>query len=654
MNHLIVTFLPSQVGSSSHTTSLWLKHVDFRLGDASNCLEDQSTTLKQKYNVLRAPDDAKQNQVKSKLNGHSLNSISNGDNQNNPEDSPPKPKRFIDKISKVDLQWHDKFDIGAGLVNLGNTCFMNSVLQCLSYCTPLVNYLLNQDNDHSKGECVAFCMACVLTHHIRRAHDQSVETFEPIAIANKLRSIAKSFRPGRQEDAHEYLRHVIDAMCRQSISKYEGKMNIKLDAASKETTIWNHIFGGYLRSQVTCDICFTKSNTFDHFMDFMLDIKNVNSLERALDRFTSVESLSGENEYKCPKCKKKCPAKKRFTVFKPPNVATIQLKRFEYNRIFGGKITKHITFPEILNLRPYMSEPNGETVLYKLNSIIVHLGGSCNSGHYYAYVRSSRDTWFVMDDSRVGSVGLNHVLNQNAYVLFYQRILPSVSSKTSTPLSITANNNYSTKNQLKSSTPISLNPPLFKYPFAPSNQSKCNNNNNNNSNTPTIISNGNNSSSSNGKVSTSSSDNHKDINHSAESSTFVNGHSHNFSNGNSINSSKSCSKDSNGQETNENTLELRRSEQSSKNDARPASPASTNGREDNRISLGKATNSLSNGHTSYTSNNHSESTLTTIGSQVVSWSGEKNSIDSMETSNSMDRDDYDDTYDPEMDRGKVR
>ena len=611
-----------QVASASHT-SLWLKHVDFRLGESSNCLDEQSQSLKRKYTVLRPPEAVKH--LKVKLNGHAITTATGSD------DSLPKPKRYIESESKVVLEWHEKRAIGAGLGNLGNTCFMNSVLQCLTYCPPLVNYLLYQENDHSNRKCVTFCMACLLASHVKKCYDLHGQSFQPISIYNKLRSIAKSFRPGRQEDAHEYLRHVIDSMCRQSIASYEAKIGMKLDASSKETTIWNHIFGGYLRSQVTCHGCSTKSNTFDHFMDFMLDIKNVTTLERALERFTSPESLADENAYKCPKCKKKCPATKRFTVFKPPNVATIQLKRFEYNRFFGGKITKHITFPEILNLRPYMSESTGEKVIYKLNSVLVHLGGSCNSGHYYSYVRNSRDTWYQMDDSRVTSVGLNHVLNQNAYVLFYLRISPSTPSSTVTPATPTPNDS------------ISRSSPVFKFPLAVSTHSQVK---------LTTI-----SSQQNGNATVASTSTERPA---------INGHNSNVHHSNGYGSSNGYTNGNTG--TNGPTIIP----------VNNNSNSSSNNNNNNNINRGQngssLQNSTPNGH-SQVSSSHSSSTsqlesnvhhsgqngwsvendqsLTTVGTNVLSWSGDKNSLDSQARTNSS-RENSDDGFDPELDRGKVR
>lgn len=359
----------------------------------------------------------------SKENGVSKNitlQVNGVSKPNIASDDLPKPKVVLFPPEDVVLDWKKITPIGSGLVNLGNTCFMNSVLQCLTYCPPLVNYLLG-DNEHSRQSCSNFCMACLLSCHIKRCFENTGSSVRPFQIAQKLKAIARHFQFGRQEDAHEYLRHLIDSMCRTSVSSFESRQQTKLDSCSKETTAFNQIFGGYLRSQVTCLECHTKSDTFDHFMDFMLEVKNVISVEKALERFTRSESLQDDNAYKCPKCKKRTSATKRFSVHQAPNIATIQLKRFEYNRFFGGKITKHISFPEMLDLRPYMSDTKGERIMYRLNAVLVHFGSSCNSGHYYCFVRNSNGSWFLMDDTRVSSVGLNHVLNQNAYILFYVR-----------------------------------------------------------------------------------------------------------------------------------------------------------------------------------------------------------------------------------------
>lgn len=334
----------------------------------------------------------------------------------------------IDLFSKDKLQpflkWSRVRSIGPGLINMGNTCFLNSVMQCLFYTTPLAEFSLARE--HSK-RCKAsrdeFCGLCVLERLMLKVHRQDDSVIRPIELVSRIKAVGKHFRSGRQEDSHEFLRLFIETLQKSNLGLNAEALK-SLDARSKETTAIHRIFGGYLQSTVTCSSCRHVSRTFDQFLDLSLDVNKADNLASAFKVFTTPELLSKSNRYKCEACHRLVEAHKQFSIYKSPEILTIQLKRFSVNPFNGqtSKLNRPVSFPERVNISEWISDKNsGEGSQYRLYGVIVHEGHSCNSGHYHAFVRNSNDVWYSMNDCSVHQVSLDTVLRQRAYILFYQK-----------------------------------------------------------------------------------------------------------------------------------------------------------------------------------------------------------------------------------------
>ncbi|XP_037458276.1 ubiquitin carboxyl-terminal hydrolase 23-like isoform X1 [Triticum dicoccoides] len=306
--------------------------------------------------------------------------------------------------------------IGAGLQNLGNTCYLNSVLQCLTYTEPFAAYL--QSGRH-KSSCrtAGFCALCALQNHVKTALQSTGKIVTPSQIVKNLRCISRSFRNSRQEDAHELMVNLLESMHKCCLPS--GVLSES--ASAYEKSLVHRIFGGRLRSQVKCTRCSHCSNTFDPFLDLSLDIGKATTLVRALQNFTEDELLDGgQKQYQCERCRQKVVAKKRFTIDQAPNVLTVHLKRFSPFRP-REKIDKKVDFQPVLDLKPFMSDSKGADYKYSLYGVLVHAGWSTQSGHYYCFVRTSSGMWHNLDDNQVRQVREADVLKQKAYMLFYVR-----------------------------------------------------------------------------------------------------------------------------------------------------------------------------------------------------------------------------------------
>ncbi|KAL2999958.1 hypothetical protein AAZX31_09G186700 [Glycine max] len=311
--------------------------------------------------------------------------------------------------------------MGAGLLNLGNTCFLNAILQCFTHTVPLVQGLRSSTHlipcsGHKDG----FCVICALRIHVERSLVAPGGTLSPLKFVNNLNYFSSDFRRYQQEDAHEFMQCALDKLERCFLDLKKSNLNFEDD------NLVEKVFGGRFISKLQCSTCGHTSNTFEPLIDMSLEIDNVDSLPSALESFTKVENI--DENFRCDNCKEEVSMEKQLMLDQTPSVAALHLKRFKTNGILVEKIDKHIDFPLELDLQPYtikvmedLVAENDVPLKYDLYAIVVHTGLSSTSGHYFCFVRSAPDTWHKLDDSMVTKVSVDSVLSQEAYILFYAR-----------------------------------------------------------------------------------------------------------------------------------------------------------------------------------------------------------------------------------------
>ena len=286
-------------------------------------------------------------------------------------------------------------EFATGLVNLGNTCYMNCILQCLIGTTQLGEMFL-------KGEYQVFVdsklgykgqLANTFSRLVRTMYQTGVNSgrgrvsyFAPKEIKYVCGQLSESFRGSEQQDCHEFLNFILDGLhedlnrrgnkppLKPLTEREEGRreaMNVREASvrewirhlANTESPISNHVQGQYL-SRLECRVCGCKSTTYNAFSCLSIPIRlgyQEVTLEDCFKLFTQPELLEGDDAWNCPNCKKRQPTIKTIRISRVPDFLIIHLKRFKHQGgVWGSnKLGTYVSYPGVgqeLDLQPFLQQ----------------------------------------------------------------------------------------------------------------------------------------------------------------------------------------------------------------------------------------------------------------------------------------------------------
>ena len=331
----------------------------------------------------------------------------------------------------------------SGLTNLGNTCFLNSIMQILSHTYEL-NEFLDLETYKQKLNKKVDSIMLVEWDELRKLLWKQNCVISPFKFVKIIQRIAQAknyelFSGFNQNDVSEFLIFIIDcfhtALSREVTMTIEGnikgekdKIAIKCFERIKQiyekdySEIWKLFYGIQVSQleKLTTDevISLSPEPIFIINLPIPSDNKSPN-LYDCLDLYSEGEILDGDNCIKDEKTNEKIAVRKKLMFWSLPDILVIDIKRFNSS---NRKNQIKIDFPiENLDLSKYIIGYDKATYVYDLYGICNH-SGSVMGGHYTAYVKNANDKWYHYNDTNISEIKENgNIISPKAYCFFYRK-----------------------------------------------------------------------------------------------------------------------------------------------------------------------------------------------------------------------------------------
>ena len=446
------------------------KKISF-LEDKENLIEKERNELnkekKENQKIKQEKDNLiKEIEEKQKIYKQILSNIEEISKKQNLENI-SKNYNSLNKNKILSLKnEYEEEPILVGLNNIGATCFMNSVLQCLSQTKSLTDYFLNDKNrDRIFNNNIKIKnkndlqLSPVYYELIKQLWDKKgTKSFSPNNFMNQIEKMNPLFKQGQAGDSKDFIIFILEQLHKELKSPIKGAnqgniqplnqydrnnaFNYFFNDFKQECSIISDIFFGFNETTNECLNCKKNFNSkgynspicynygiFNCLIFPLEEVKKMkyniiqNNIVSIYDCFSyqqKSEIFTGDNRNYCNICKQVFDSIYTSKVYIAPNILILILNRGKGN-IYDVKLE----FSETIDITQFVLQKDKPQLFYNLYGVITHIGQSGPNAHFVASCKSSiNNKWYRFNDAFINPISniKKEVIEFGTpYILFYQK-----------------------------------------------------------------------------------------------------------------------------------------------------------------------------------------------------------------------------------------
>ena len=399
------------------------KNIDDKDSDSNESIKIDGDELNELNNemksVLENNNSIKQKQLDSFRKYRYLDNLKN------------KSSEEMSIETKEKYNKYNNQDKPKGLYNLGLSCYMNSLLQCLYYIPELREYFIDPENNFNDEQPVCQALSEVM-YELKYSENDNIEANMFKTIMGEKNGLFAGKKAG---DAKDLFFNLIDSLLSELTKEKEEETEKYLDLTNKkdvfreackevDKNIINELFIGYYETAYKCKKyhkAYVYSFSSESFILFNLEKikeycnKDILSIEECLNY--NFKRKNNNTSFYCSQCNGIEINVSKEKIYKPPKILVLILDR-GHGKTFKGEVN----FKTNLDLYNYLDEKDKYYTEYNLIGVSTHSGTSSSSGHYTACCLTDNGEYYYFSDTHVEPINENVIYENEPYLLFYKRI----------------------------------------------------------------------------------------------------------------------------------------------------------------------------------------------------------------------------------------